>query len=113
MGGRSIENTNEISTDIKTRALLSRSSTDIYADIYTIYGSNSISFSTVCRWVWKFSADVGPVISAPKSCRSKSASSLKIVEKKNFSADCEHVWNVKSTFIALLAKYFVTEEGKL
>ena len=112
MGGGSIENTNEISTDIKTRALLSRSSTDIYADIYTIYGSNLISFSTVCRWVWKFSADVGPVISAPKSGRSKSASSLKTVEIF-FSADCEHVWNVKSTFIALLAKYFETEEGKL
>ena len=79
MGGRSIEKTNEIRTDIKTRTLFSRSSTDIYADIYTVYGRNSMSFSTVCRWVRKFSADVGPVISAPKCGRYKSASSLKIV----------------------------------
>ena len=34
---------------------------DIYADICNFYGSNSMSFSTVCRWVRKFSADLGPV----------------------------------------------------
>ena len=59
MVGRSVENANEIRADIKTCTLLSRSSTDIYADICTVYGSNSISFSTVCRCVRKFSADVG------------------------------------------------------
>ena len=78
MGGRSIENANEIGTDIKTRTLLSRSSTDIYADINSVYGSNAMS---LCRWVRKLSADVGPVISTPKSGISKSESSLKIVEK--------------------------------
>ena len=40
------------------------------------YGSYSMSFSTVCRWVRKFSADLGPVTSAPKS-----ASSPMIVKK--------------------------------
>ena len=50
------------------------------ANLDTIYGSNSMSFSTVCRWVRKCSADVAPFISAPKSGRSKSASS-QIAEK--------------------------------
>ena len=78
MVGRNVENANEIRADIRTRALLSRSSTDICI----VYGSNSLFNSTLCRWVRKFSADVGPVISAPKSGRTKSSSSLKIVEKK-------------------------------
>ena len=77
MVGRNVENANEIRADIKTRALLSRSSTDICI----VYGSNSLFYSTLCRWVRKFSADVGPVISAPKSGRTKSSSSLRIVEK--------------------------------
>ena len=81
MVGRSVENYNKIRTDIHTRALLSRSSPDIYADIYTDNGSNSMFFSTVCRWVRHFSADVGPVTSAPKSDRSEYASSPKIVKK--------------------------------
>ena len=55
--------------------------TDIYADICTVYVSNSMSFSTVCRQVRDFSAGVGSVTSAPKYCRSKSASSPKIVIK--------------------------------
>ena len=48
MFGRSVENDIEIRADIKTRALLSIGSTDIYADICTVYVSNSMSFSTVC-----------------------------------------------------------------
>ena len=44
MAGRSVENANEISPDIKTRALLSRGSTDIHADICTVYGSKYMSF---------------------------------------------------------------------
>ena len=82
MVGRSVENEIEIRADIKTRALLSRGSTDIYADICTVYVSNSMSFLTVCRQVRDVSAGVGPVTSAPKYCRSKSASSPKIVIKK-------------------------------
>ena len=95
---------------------------DIYADIYSVYGSYSIFFSTVCRLVRKFSADMGPVISVHKSGRSKYASRPKIVEKKffyskirrkiYFSADCGHGWNFKSICIAILAKYFETEEEK-
>ena len=81
MVGRSVENEIEIRADIKTRALLSRGSADIYADICTVYVSNSMSFSTVCRHVRDFSAGVGSVTSAPKYCRSKSASSPKIVIK--------------------------------
>ena len=81
MVGRSVENEIEIRADIKTRALLSRGSTDIYADICTVYVSNLMSFSTVCRQVRDFSAGVGSVTSAPKYCRSKSASSPKIVIK--------------------------------
>ena len=81
MVGRSVENENEISADIKTRTLLSRGSTNIYADICTVYVSNSVSFSTACRQVSDFSAGVGSVTSAPKYCRSKSASSPKIVIK--------------------------------
>ena len=50
---------------------------DIYADICTVYVSNS----TVCRRVRDFSAGVASVTSAPKYCRSKSASSPKIVIK--------------------------------
>ena len=56
---RGIENSNKIRTHIQNRALLSRSSTDIYADICTVYGSNSMFFSTVCRWVRHLSAGVG------------------------------------------------------
>ena len=81
MVGRSIENEIEIRAEIKTRALLSRGSTDIYADICTVCVSNSISFSTVCRQVRDFSVGVGSVTSTPKYCRSKSASSPKIVLK--------------------------------
>ena len=64
---------------------------------------------------------MGSVTSAPKSGRSKFASSPKIVIKyffskirRNiyFSADCGHSWNFKSICIALLAKYFETEDGK-
>ena len=81
MVGRSVENEIKIRAAIKTRALLSRGSTDIYADIRTVYVSNSMSFSTVCRQVRDFSAGIGSVTSAPKYCRSKSASSPKIVIK--------------------------------
>ena len=119
MVGRSVENEIEIRADIKTRALLSRGSTDIYADICTVYVSNSMSFSIVCRQVRDFSAGVGSVTSAPKYCRSKSASSPKIViknyivksdAKTYFSADCGHGLHFKSICTALLAKYFENEE---
>ena len=105
MVGRSVENEIEIRADIKNRALLSRGSTDIYADICTVYVSNSMSFPTFCRQVRDFSAGVGSVICAPKYCRSKSASSPKIVIKNYivksdakiyFSADCGHGWHFKS-----------------
>ena len=79
MARRSVENASKIRADIRTRAFLSRGSADIYADICTVYGSNSLPFFTVCRWVGKISSCVGSVTSAPKSCRSKSASSPKIV----------------------------------
>ena len=46
MVGRSVENEIEIRAYIKTRASLSRGSTGIYADICTVYVSNSMSFST-------------------------------------------------------------------
>ena len=82
MVGRSVEKEIEIRADIKTRKLLSRGSTDIYADICTVYVSNSMSFSTLCRQVRDFSAGVESVTSAPKYCRSKSASNPKIVIKK-------------------------------
>ena len=49
MVGKSVENEIEIRADIKIRALLSRGSTDIYADKCTVSVSNSMSFSTVCR----------------------------------------------------------------
>ena len=81
MVGRSDENEIEIGADIKTRALLSRGSTDIHADICTVYVSNSMSFSTVCRQVRDFSAGVGSATSAPKFYRYKYASSPKIVIK--------------------------------
>ena len=121
MVGRRVENEIEIRADIKTRALLSRGSTGIYADICTVYVSNSMSFSIVSRQVRDFSAGVGSVTSAPKYCRSKSASSPKIVIKNYivksdakiyFSADCGHGWHFKSICTALLAKYFENEEGK-
>ena len=111
MVGRSVENEIEIRADIKTRALLSRGSTDIYADICTVYVSNSMSFSTVCRQVRDFSAGVGSVTSAPKYCRSKSASSPKIVIKNYivksdakiyFPADCGHGWHFKSIWRNIL-----------
>ena len=79
MVGRSAENEIEIRADIKTRALLSRGSTDIYVDICTVYVSNSMSFSTVCRQVRYFSAGVGSVTSAPKYCRSETASSKRLL----------------------------------
>ena len=75
---------NKIRADIQTCALLSRGSKDIYVEISTVYGINLMSFSTVCRQVWKFSAGLGSVTSAPKFCRSKYARSPKIVRKKLF-----------------------------
>ena len=81
MVGRSVENEIEIRADIKTRSLLSIGSTDIYADICIVYVSYLMSFSTVCSQVRDFSEGVGSVTSAPKYCRSKSASSPKIVIK--------------------------------
>ena len=71
-----------------------------------------MSFSIVCRQVRDFSAGIGSVTSAPKYCRSKSASSPKIVIKNYtvksdakiyFSADCGHGWHFKSICTALLA----------
>ena len=121
MAGKSVENEIEIRADIKTRALLSRGSKDIYADICTVYVSNLMSFSTICRQVRDFSAGVGSVTSAPKYCRSKSASSPEIVIKNYivksdakiyFSADCGHGWHFKSICTAVLAKHFENEEGK-
>ena len=121
MVGRSVENEIEIRADIKTRALLSRGSTDIFADICTVYVSNSMSFSTVCRQVRDISAGVGSVTSAPKYCRSKSARSPKTVLKNYivkpdtkiyFSADCGHGWHFKNICTALLAKYFENERRK-
>ena len=47
MVGRSVENAKEIRAYIKTHALLGKASKDIYADICTVSGSNSMSFSTV------------------------------------------------------------------
>ena len=107
MIGRSVENANEIRADMQMCTLLSRASMDINADICTVYGSNSMSFPPVCRWVRQFSASVRSVTSA-KSCRSKSASSPKIFfckirRKIYFSADCGHGWNFKSICIALFA----------
>ena len=83
MVGRSVENEIEIRDikHVKTHALLRRGSTDIYTDICTVYVSNLMSFSTVCKQVRDFSAGVGSVTSAPKYCRSKSASSPKSVIK--------------------------------
>ena len=80
MDGRIVEKVKEIRADIKTRALLIRGSTDIYADICTVYGSNLMSFSIVCRRVRKFSAGVLSVTSAPRPCRSKYASNPKTVK---------------------------------
>ena len=80
MAERSVENANEIRADIKTRPLLSRGSKDIYADISTVYVIYLTSFSTVCRRVGKFSTGV-QVIRAPQTCRSKSASSPKMVKQ--------------------------------
>ena len=86
-----------------------------------LYYSNSMSFSSVCRQVRDFSAGVGSVSSAPKYCRSKSASSPKIVIKNYivksdakiyFSADCGDGLHFKSICAALLAKYFENEEEK-
>ena len=89
---RSVENEIEIRADIKTRALLSRGSMDIYADICTVYVSNSMSFSTDCRQVRDFSAGVGSDASAPKYCRSKSASSSKNVIKKYIVKSDEKIY---------------------
>ena len=121
MDGKSVEFEMKIRADIKTRALLSRGSTDIYADNCTVYVSNSMSFSTVCRQVRDFSAAVGSVSGAPKYCRSKSSSSPRIVIKNYivkldakiyFSADCRRGWHFKSICTELLAKYFENEEEK-
>ena len=66
MVGRSVENEIEIRADIKTRALRSRGSTDIYADKCSVYVSK-MSFSAVCKQVRDFSAGVGTVTSSPKT----------------------------------------------
>ena len=98
MVGRSVENEIEIRADIKTRALLSRGSTDIYADICTVYVSYTMSFSTVCRQVRDFSAGIGFVTSAPKYCRSKSASSPKIVIKRYTSQQIADMVGISKAF---------------
>ena len=55
---------------IRTPTLFSRGSRVIYADICTINGRSSMSFSTVCRWVRKYNAAKGSVINAYRSDRS-------------------------------------------
>ena len=123
MVGRSVENEIKIRADIKTRAILSRGSTDIYADICTctVYVRISMSFSTVCRQVRDFSAGVGSVTSAPKYCRSKSAGSPKIVIKNYivksdakiyFSADCGHGWHFKAFALRFWRNILKNEDGK-
>ena len=98
MVGRSVENEIEIRADIKTRALLSRGSTDIYADMCTVYVSYPMSFSIVCRQVRDFSAGKGFVTSAPKYCRSKSASSPKIVIKRYTSQQIADMVGISKAF---------------
>ena len=115
MDGKSVDNMNEIRTDIKTSALHSRSSTEIFADKCTIFDSNTMSFSTVCRWVMKFSADVGPVISAHKSGRSKSASRPKIVEN-NFlvKSDARYTFQLIADIVGIskAIALLLAEDGK-
>ena len=87
-----------------------------------VYGSSEMSFSTVCRWVRKFSAGMESVKNAPKSGRPKSASCPRIVEKIKrivksdaryiFQKTCGHDWNFKSVCIAHSAKYFEIENEK-
>ena len=99
VSGRSVQNANEIRADIRTRALVSRGSMDIYADICIVYSRNSMPFSTVCRWVKTFRASVRSVTSAPKSCYLnlqvvqrllKNSFFSKIRHKIYFSVDCGH-----------------------
>ena len=78
-----------------------------------------MSFFRVCRLARHLSADVGPVTSAPKSGRSRSASRPKIVEtiflvkqtQDILLSGLRHGLNIKSICFVLLAKYFETEEG--
>ena len=60
-----------------------------------------MSFSTVCRQVRDFSAGAGSVTSAPKYCRSKSASSPKIVIKKYIvKSDTKIYFSAVTTWLA-------------
>ena len=104
MVGRSDENANKFMADNKTRALLSRCSTDIYADICTVYVSNSMSFSTVCRQVREFSAGVGSVAGAPNLVGSPKIVIFLLIKsdaKIYSSADCGHGWHFKSIYTNL------------
>ena len=47
MVGKSVENAYETRPDIRTRSLLNRGSTDIYADNCTVYSSYLMSFSSL------------------------------------------------------------------
>ena len=76
MVGRNFENANETRAYIKTRTLLGRGS----MDKCTVYGSSSMSFLGK-----EIQFSEGSVTSAPKSGRSKSASSPKTVKSKKFS----------------------------
>ena len=80
MDWRSVENAKVIRADIKTHALLSRSSKDIMLTYVLFMVVIQCPFPQFADWLGKYSEDVGPVIGYHKSDISKYACSPKIVE---------------------------------
>ena len=118
MIGRSVENEIEIRADIKTHALLSRGSTDIYADICTVYVSNSCHFPQfadrlgISVQAYGLIQVLQNLVDLNLHVVQRLLQNIYIVKldaKIYFSADCGHGWHFKSICTALLAKYFGNE----
>ena len=63
----------EIRAYIKTRGALNISATQIHSELCDVYGSSVVSFSTVYRWLHKFSKGIDVVKDSKRSGRPKTA----------------------------------------
>ena len=100
MDWRSVKNAKVIRADIKTHALLSRSSKDIMLTYVLFMVVIQCPFPQFADWLGKYSADVGPVIGYHKSDISKYACSPKIVDFF-FKLDASHTSQLNADMVGI------------
>ena len=81
MGGRSVDQKDEIRAYIKARSKLGCSLKQLMTELSTAYGPSCVSSDTVRRWKNKYKSGVESIKNAPKSSRPKFASRKAIVSK--------------------------------